>query len=558
MSNITPFVKRMRTQGGTLYTFSSAVEDIGLNINERNNIVKMSHFALLDIPEITAPININRNTFNILGIDGAFKNYANSNSIKSGTVLVAESFQNYALNLEANLLSQPTYNPSLQKTISERVFWKWLKETGAIRWTKDNNNGYWIEEQNTDSSVGYNSVVKYVGQISAGSIRTDTFGTYNETYILIPTSHGQTPIYFKQEYDENYKQGSIIGPFGSNIKGRENYTLPHPDGLSFLGQYDVIDSSTSINSWNLYYDTNDGSGYKQGWWYNAQNKYFNDENYYVIDASSAIDSSTYNYKLKYDNGSSSVEFYRSNVDSLGIEYNLSNLQNIIGDSQLTYDKLATTYSISSSFNFNAVLLYYSVYNNALDKILATNLLGVLFLDTASGNTSNFPDTKIVIPSISKLKTTSSGFGTSYSFRVNIKSNNLIDDTQAVIYDESTSSQTALENWTDVFSNLEKTLSILNSNINSTKKISEQYNNMLSTQNQQNDVISNIQSQIDGLELSASNKIYELKDSDNNLQWKITLGDLNELEIKDGNGELFVKLDKNGNLKIKGTIEQNGI
>ena len=235
MSKITPFVKRMRTQGGTLYTFSSAVEDIGLNINERNNIVKMSNFALLDIPEITAPTNLQQNRFNVFAIDGALENYEDSGSIKDGKVVVAESFQNYALNVETWLLDNEDYNPALLKTVSERTFWKWMKETGAIRWTKDvSNAGYFIEEIDTDSSVGYNSVVKYVGEISAGSVRTDTFGTYNETYVLVPTSHGQTRVYFKQAYDDNYEPEMQMGPGGINIKGRENYTQPQPDGLSLI------------------------------------------------------------------------------------------------------------------------------------------------------------------------------------------------------------------------------------------------------------------------------------------------------------------------------------
>ena len=78
MSNnrITPFVKRMRANGGTIYTFSSAVEDIGLNINERNNVVKISHFALLDIPAINYPPNndVQKNQFNSYnGIAGSFE-----------------------------------------------------------------------------------------------------------------------------------------------------------------------------------------------------------------------------------------------------------------------------------------------------------------------------------------------------------------------------------------------------------------------------------------------------------------------------------------------------
>ena len=212
MSQITPFVKRMRTQGGTMYTFSSAVEDIGLNINERNNIVKMSNFALLDIPEITAPTNLQQNRFNPFANVGALQNFRESASIKDGRVVVAESFQNYALNLETWLLSEDDYNPALLRTVSERVFWKWMKETGAVRWVKDvSNAGYFIEEIDTDSSVGYNSVVKYVGEISAGSVRTDTFGTYNETYVLVPTSHGQTRVYFKQTFDDNYYPKMHLG-----------------------------------------------------------------------------------------------------------------------------------------------------------------------------------------------------------------------------------------------------------------------------------------------------------------------------------------------------------
>jgi len=227
MSNnrITPFVKRMRANGGTIYTFSSAIEDIGLNINERNNLVKISNFALLDIPNIAEPsTGVYNNTFNVRNIVGAWEYERNSTSIKDGRVLIAESFQNYALNLEANLLNQNSYNPELVATVSERVFWKWLKETGAVRWTDPSTSsqydGYrWVEEN--DANGDYQEVVKYVGQVSAGNVRIDTFGTYNETYILIPTSHGQTRSYFKQIEDDNYRHGMVIGDLGENILGRE-------------------------------------------------------------------------------------------------------------------------------------------------------------------------------------------------------------------------------------------------------------------------------------------------------------------------------------------------
>ena len=81
----TPLIKP-RPQGGTFYTFGSALEDIGLNINELNDTVAMSHYILLDLPETS---EIQGEDFNT-----AF----------------AESLQNYALNLETIVRNQTTYN----------------------------------------------------------------------------------------------------------------------------------------------------------------------------------------------------------------------------------------------------------------------------------------------------------------------------------------------------------------------------------------------------------------------------------------------------------------
>jgi len=506
MSQITPFVKRMRTQGGTLYTFSSAVEDIGININERTNKVEMSHFALLSIPEITAlginnevPSQISKNTFNVYAMPGALSNYIlGTSSIKDGRIVIAESFQNYALNLETNLLTQSSYNPSLLHTVSERVFWKWLKETGAIRWRKDTTEGYYKEEIDSDVSTGYNSVVKYVGQINAGSVRTDTFGTYNETYVVLPTSHGQTDVWFKQNYDDNYTSEMEIGRGGNNIYGREDYTKPHPDGLSLLADYDVID--TSITGYTVT-DVSSGSSYTSGFWWERQGKSIPTDNWYVTDLSTlCADTSTLNYDIFYSDaaypgGSAPINFRRSNVDALGIEFNLNTLRTVSGDSTLTWDKLAISSATDDEFTFNAILLYYKVWDPTKDKLLATNLLGVLFLDTASGSTSGFPDMNITIPTITKLQSTAAGFGTSYSFRINVKSDNMIDDTQAVIHDESTSSQLQVQTWGDVFDKLSKSLTILNQHTGTVNYITEQYLTISNTQYQQANSLADLQYQV---------------------------------------------------------------
>lgn len=456
MATITPFVKRMRTQGGTFFSFASALEDIGLNINERNNIVKMSHYALLNLPSIDEADNLEQNKFNLFNIPGAYEYFGN---VKDGTVIVAESFQNYALNLEVNLLARNEYNPSLQTTVSERVFWKWLKETGAIRWEPDSStSGYWREETDTDSSTGYNSIVKCIGTISAGSVRTDTFGTYNETYVLVPTSFGQTPVYFKQVEDDNYYRGLVTNPGGANILGRETYTKPHPDGLDIRAFYD----DTANNTYEI---------------------------------STAGSAGPY-----YEDITSPYTFRRSLVDCMSLELNLTNLREIFNDDALTYDDLAITLAEDDTFDFNAVLIYYSIYNRALDAVLATNLLGILFLDPPSGNTQDFPLNEILMPSLTKIQSGVSGFGTSYSFRLNIKSDYLLDESgEFTLYEDNTASQQVLEDFGQIFDSLSRSLSILNQHTGTINYITQQYIDLTNDHTNILNSVSDLQYQVHNIE-----------------------------------------------------------
>ena len=506
MATITPFVKRMRTQGGTIYTFSSALEDIGLNINERNNVVKMSHFALLNIPSIDAPpvgYEKSANRFNVFAIPGAYDSFVNSGSIKDGRIIVAESFQNYALNLETNLLAGNAgqYNAALSTTVSERVFWKWLKETGAIRWVPvDTSAGvYWEEEFDTDSSVGYNSIVKCVGTISAGSVRTDSFGSYNETYVLVPTSYGQTPVYFKQVEDDNYYHGLSIESGLTNILGRNPYTKPHPDALDIAAYYDYLDSSATIAGNSISYDASGNTG--AGWWWTYEGINPTDDNNYYVDSSNYMSTGIYNIDLNYG---TQYSFRRSLVDCLSIEFNLDKLESILDDadpltdhSDLTFDQLAIEYAEDDSFDFNAILLYYSVMNKSLDKVLATNILGIMFLDPPSGNTINYPLSQIIMPSITKLQSGPAGFGTSYSFRLNIKSDYMLDDTQAIVTD-TTSAIQDVESWAEVFDNLSKSLSILNQHTGTINYITEQYLDLSAQQTNMLNGLSDLQYQVNDI------------------------------------------------------------
>jgi len=495
----TPFVKRMRTQGGTTYCFNSSIEDIGLNVNERNNIVKMSHYALLNIPSIDAPDASIQNKFNAFAISGAFQSFLNSGSVKDGRVVIAESFQNYALNLECNLLDLSTYNAELPTTVSERVFWKWLKETGAIRWTDSsiaNGINYWKEE--IDGSYG--SIVKAVGEISAGAVRNGTFGTYNETYILVPTSFGKTKVFFKQVEDDNYKHGMKIpttGSGNSRILGRESYMKPHPDGFDFNAYYDMADSSSLTGTYAMTYDNNVTMA--PGWWYTYEGINPPARTYCTdISTSYNFGLNNYNTFLKYDNGGgTTIEFLRSKVDCLSIELDLDHLKTLYDDSAITFDKMAIERAEATSYDFNTVLLYYSVKNKSNDTVLATNLLGVLFLDPPSGNTSGFPINEITLPSITKLQSGATGFGTSYSFRLNIKSDYMLDDTLSIVTD-STASQVVLEDFAQVFDGLSQSLTILNQHTGTINYITEQYLDISSTHTDIVNDIADLQYQVNDL------------------------------------------------------------
>jgi hypothetical protein len=496
MSNITPFVKRMRVTGGTLYVFSSASEDIGLNISERNNEVKISNYALLNIPAIKEPDNLTQNTFNVLAIPGGFNSQLNSNSIKDGRVLIAESFQNYALNLETHLTQRQDYNSKLSTTVSERVFWKWLKESGAIRWQRlDTSAGtYWTEELDSNNPLQYNSVVKSIGEITAGSVRYSTFGTFNETYVMVPTSYGQSSVYFKQVEDDNYKHGMTLTG-GDNIYGRDNYTLPHPDALEYSAFYDMVNDEMTMGAYNLYYDVSAGDNWSGGWWTTEEGITFV-PNSYSTDKDTYLSNGQYNINLKYE-GANTVQFKRSSVDCLSVEYDLNSLKSIYNDQSLTFDKINIENSINDNYDFNAVLIYYSVYTKNMDKLLARNLLGVLFMDTPSGKTSDIP-MNIIIPSITKIKSGPTGFGTAYSFRINVKTDNLVDDTQAVIYDESTSANTVLNDFTEVFDLLGKSVSILNKHTSTISYISDQYVSIRDAQNGMMSMINDLSYSVTGI------------------------------------------------------------
>jgi len=120
-----------------------------------------------------------------------------------GNAAYALSLQDYAMNFETYLINREGYNYQELSTVSERVFWNWMRHIGAL---KDENligskagDGIYYEDQTNP-----NQVVKCVGSIDAGNTLSTEFGIYNETYINIPTSYGSARYYFEVLEDSNY------------------------------------------------------------------------------------------------------------------------------------------------------------------------------------------------------------------------------------------------------------------------------------------------------------------------------------------------------------------
>ena len=471
----TNIIKPFKQQGGTFCTFASALEDVGLNINEKNNKVRLSHYAILDIPNCDyTNSNENRNVLNLLTPPDAFyKNikqssatYNNDKQINNyARRNIAQSFMSYALNMEAvvrnNNDATSSYDFTRNLTISERVFWKWLKETGAIRWELDKDN-YFTEEKNNPD---YSRVVQAFGQIDAVAQRSSDYGMYNEIFVNIPTSFGGiNNIYFKQVEDDNY---TFDKKYKTNCTNRlENHSTSI--GNNELLNTPYFDYSTSMKNKNK-------GEYENGFWYEDITTTNNTEVGYYITDKKLENLNSINKVLKVVSDDASFIIKRSNLDCMSLELDISKLDSLAEESINSFDDLNINTQIYS-YTFNAILVYYSIYDGN-DNILATNLYGVYFIDSPQqldANSTNEYFVNFEIPRLTKKKSTTDGFGTSYSFKFNIRTSSLFDGEDDQIYDNSSSENSIVGDFNDVVSYLIETIKLLNKSTKNTFIIQEKY------------------------------------------------------------------------------------
>ena len=388
----TPLVRIPQPQGGTMYAFASSARDMTRAFNSSDLNFEFSKYALLDLPDFTDSVN-GSNT-----IDFALNlKQASGQAYVPGQPNVdwAQTFQNYALNMEEILLKDDDYDPIILASDSEKIFFKWLSALGAVsfRPTDSNESTTGAYAENDNAILGgsnYDRVVKYLGTIDAENDVAYQGNTYHEVYINVPTSVGNTPlVLFKPtEYNTTATKLYPTDSNAANIEGREGQTHPDPN----------------------------------------------------INLAPVVDGWTANQGAFYDISTNAT-------DSVGIDFDSAS-----PDVKSLLDFAKT----GQQFRFNAVLVYYDLYSQSVPANRSTNLYGILILDDILDTYG--PGTKIHEQIKFKPNEVTGLNGNAYSLKLNLKFNSSLDNVgvETSVNDFTTFSMdlfmdttTALENATDL-------------------------------------------------------------------------------------------------------------
>jgi hypothetical protein len=407
----TPLIRIPQEQGGTMYAFSSAARDLTRAYYNPDIVFEYSKFALLDIPVVAEPSA--NSTNNYIQFNNLFKGgiatgtggnpaindeYDGTDPDDNANRHFAQSFQNYALNLENFILSDDDFDDTLYSSDSEKIFFKWLNHLGAFRTkpasTQEASTGYSRTVEDDDSiqtGSEYSKVVRYLGNVDVTNDKNYNGDTYNEVFINVPSSVGYTPTVLFKSTDYNTNDTSY--QTNTTINGRDGQS--HPD--------------SNINLRSIA-DSNDGT--------------------INIDPNNS-----YNY---------------------GIEWDPAAYSKIVADKKLS--TLSDYSKRGGDFRFNAILVYYDVYSKSNPGNKSTNLYGVIILDNWKYDPAS---TGWSLPELSKYKPNEvTGLnGNAFALKLNVKFNSSLDNVgiEKNINDYSTFSMDIFFDSTSALENASKVL-----------------------------------------------------------------------------------------------------
>jgi len=422
---VTPFIKPIPNSKGILYTMQSAINDMTTVFAQDNRRFRMSKFALVNIPSLEVPNVDGANTAQINSTGDDF--IYNSTHVYGSnmTKYLAESFQNYCLNMEALLMSNPNYDTSNNRRVSERVFWKWMKEMGAVRFRQANalerddsvipGKMLFVEEDEVIGlSYSYNRCVKYVADIEVVNT-VQSKNAYSEFYIYIPTQVGSTPyVLFDSVSDSNY---AMTDPLEKNPDGSYKYQgipedqIPnnsyhnvtadaldeaylvgrhnddaHPFLLDIHAAYDYS-HDVSFVDWEVSAVNPPLGGapiaMTSGYWFYDPSMtayaYYTDN---MVESGGVSIGDARNRKVtrsKINPTGTSVSIIRSNLDGIVVDFDKTHYKAMNENSAINTFADFNEINGSLDFGYNAILLYYELYDPSDPTETVTNLFGIQFL-----------------------------------------------------------------------------------------------------------------------------------------------------------------------------------
>ena len=499
---ITPLIKLV--DKSSFITFPSALEDFNITgFSNNNNKVYFSHFALLNIPDITTSVEEN-NSVNFNGIESYF---GGRNNIGTGAISdrldFSESLQNYVMNFESLLTEQEWYDKNKLQTTSERIFFKWLKEIGAMRYeVADSTKNISSEERYIEErSNNYNKVVQYISKIGIQQKITGKKNSFFELYVYMPSDNGSTPnVLFKTLSDENYFNNMVVISESEYINGYGEGELP-TSGLDYVAHYDK-------DTDGVVYITKDQFNNAKNHWFEGRGW----NNTYMTDVS--FDNPE-NLIIEKEIQGKRYTQIRSSLDGVMIDFDINNYAEKETSNVETLEELNKQLS-STEFEYNAMLIYYTVENSITGE-KATNLYGVPFLGNiekySSGSSSITRTIKNKLEPL--LGRSGNGMGWRFNFKLDARQDSSIP---VVEFDHEEFGTYSMQQFSDAMVRMSEITKRYEKTIELNDYLYEKNNELMA--------------------ILGTLKLHELKEFKQDIYKKI-----NEMELSDVNNELLGKIQK---------------
>ena len=259
------------------------------------------------------------------------------------------------------------------------------------------------QETTGQAKIVYNRLVQYIGEIQGVSNVQEANRSYTEVHAHIPDHTGRTPdILFRTMMDVNYKPNQtfpiIPSQYQPEIIGAESFSSPivsTPQNYpgSYFGQFDTLDFT---------YETANGDSVRRS------------GSYYGV--AGDINNPVTNGKA---------------IDGISMDFNTNHYvkMNILNRNLTNFDQfnaLEINNVPPTAFEFNAILWYYTIEDNAGN--VRNNLYGISFLDNPDNNVIS-DETSLRFPTYKKFVTNGIQDGTSFAFSLNLNFNIINENPQ---------------------------------------------------------------------------------------------------------------------------------